>query len=566
MNPFSFARSAGYKPDDILSYFAKAIPGFEGKISQAAAAGYTTEQVLEFLQKQFSGAKVNPKVQKQLDPYFQEEGIFGKKGALPDRPQGMEGELATLGGAAAGGLAGAALGGPAGAVQGAVAGATSVGDVLKSYDKHTAEGGRLGLADFLKAAAKGVGSAAVAQGIYGMLSQLGEGDAQEGQEIAPEDVPPGDAPLIEEPTTIDVTPEPGMGQEQAQEVLSQAGLLERLQNIAGNNPPAALAATARAILGKGRVGAFEKNFGASVEDIVTAAFPEKEQAQPEVEVPVVEQPEEPLTLSAETPTITAETPIVSEEPKKKAKKADRGHPELQKYISEIGKINTGPRGNLSKDAKELQALKSSNVRYADYDAEDQKLQVLFAPSGTSKSGQIYEYFDVPKGDVEKMMEGSGTAVTTGANSFRAWFGGKNPSIGRAFHDFIKKKDDAGDSVYPYRKISESYVKDKDLLKVRGADTVFKTTQYVDAFEDLVLKSQSKTRAEGLKLVSDTLKEIPDNILSEMIFEVTKAVSGEVKQAKGKGKQKRYKGGREKEIQSRVEQKAAAAKARNRGGG
>ena len=237
-------------------------------------------------------------------------------------------------------------------------------------------------------------------------------------------------------------------------------------------------------------------------------------------------------------------------------KKGKGHPDLQKYIASIGKINTGPRGKLTKDAKQLQALKSSNVRYADYDPKDEKLQVLFAPSGKSKSGEIYEYFDVPRKDVEKMMEGSGTAVTTGANHFRAWFGGKNPSIGRAFHDFIKKKDDKGDAVYPYRKISEKYVKDDDLIKIRGADTVFKTTQYVEAFEDLTLKSQAKTRAEGLKIVSDALRELPDKLLEEMIFDVTKNVSKEVKQARSKGKSKRFKGGKEAEIRRRVESKAA----------
>jgi hypothetical protein len=242
-----------------------------------------------------------------------------------------------------------------------------------------------------------------------------------------------------------------------------------------------------------------------------------------------------------------------------------GHPELQKYIAGLGKIDTGPRKDLSKSAKELKALKSSNVRYADYDEKEQKLQVLFAGHG-GKAGQIYEYFDVPREDVEAMMKGSGTAVTTGANSFRAWFGGKNPSIGRAFGDFIKKKDENGDAVYPYRQISEKYVKDEDLLKVRGADKIHATTRYVEAFDDLVLKSQAKTRAEGLKMVSETLQELPDDLLETMIFEVTKNIGKEVKEAKSQGKQKRYKGGRESEIKKRVEAKAAAVKKRKPGGG
>ena len=233
---------------------------------------------------------------------------------------------------------------------------------------------------------------------------------------------------------------------------------------------------------------------------------------------------------------------------------EKGNKDLSKYLSNIGTIQMPKDAKLSKDAKPLQALKSSNVRYADYDPENKTLQVLFAPT-SGKSGEIYEYNDVPEEDVLGMMKGSGTAVTRGANSFRAWFGGKNPSIGRAFKDFIAKKDDKGDAVYPYRKISEKYVKDEDLKKIRGADTVHLATQYVDAFEDLTLQSQAKTRAEGLKKVSSALKEIDDSLLEDMIFQVTKAVGQEVKQAKRKGKQKRFKGGKESEIEKRVKEMA-----------
>ena len=57
------------------------------------------------------------------------------------------------------------------------------------------------------------------------------------------------------------------------------------------------------------------------------------------------------------------------------------------------------------------------------------------------------------------------------------------------------------------------------------------------------------------MVSQSLKEFDDKTLEDMIFQVTKAIGSEVKKAKRQGKQKRYKGGREQEIESRVKELA-----------
>jgi len=552
MNPFASAKLIGKNANEVVNFLSQWNPEMGKRIKQALALGYTADEVVNFLGNTFDTS--NPKKEKDALPQYERAlRIMGErkpeavKQARAERERDVISDVLDpnrlIAGAAGAGL-GALTGGPAGAVAGGIGGVAGYGDLLQRYRKHVEQGGQMSLADWIKSILKGagVGAAAsqapkIASAIQGMMGQGQEEPQAQPEQAAPQEVPPP-AP----------SPVSGKTPEESFQIIEAKGAGDLFKQLAEQiESPGQMLLALQKLYGSKFTKDIETEHNRPAREIIEEAFNfvKGSSAQDTATTP------ETLATTPETLVTTPELGFDAS--------AGVGHPDLQNYIAEIGKIDTGERPKeLKRDVKELQALKSSNVRYADYDPESQKLQVLFAPSGKNKAGEIYEYFDVPREDVETMMKGSGTAVTTGSNMFRAWFGGKNPSIGRAFHDFIKQKDAKGDAVYPYRKISEQYVNDKDLLKVRGADTVFKTAQYVEAFEDLVLKSQAKTRSEGLKLASSALKELPDDLLEQMVFEVTKAISKETKTSKAAGKTKRYKGGKEKEIQRRVEEKAKAA--------
>jgi len=586
MNPFDVAKAAGYTPEKILSYFAKAIPGFDGKMSQAMASGYSVDQVLNFLQKQFSGAKVDRRVQRQLQPVFQGEASFGNRGTLPEKKE-LNTEIGALAGGATGAVVGGLAGGIPGAISGASAGSSAMSDLLKKYEAHKREGGSLSMGDFIKAAIKGGAAGVAALKAPEVLAALQASGSKE--ELPKEE----QGVNVQAQSTTALQPESpvelqGMGPEDSFKIMEVEGKGQVLKNLAPQLSPEDMIGVLKKQMGPRAFKALGDKHGTPTEELVTQAWefvrasgqpaPGQQQGTPLPSSPPTEESIEADTLqemaggpggqSGQSAIRESVEESVSRSVNRDVKPIYKGsgHPELQKYIASIGQIDTEGKAK-PVSAKEIKGIQSSNVRYADYDKDTKKLQVLFYPSGKNKThGDIYEYEDVPFDDVEKMMAGSGNAKTSGANSFRAWFIGKNPSVGHAFDKFIKKKNDQGDPVYPVKKISEQYVNDEELLKVRGADTVHKAIQYIDAFEDLTLKAQAGQRGEGMKQMDASLKELPEGLLEKFIFAVTKEMSGEIKEAEKKGKSKRYKGGRENVIKQRVADKVDEARKRKPGDG
>lgn len=76
-------------------------------------------------------------------------------------------------------------------------------------------------------------------------------------------------------------------------------------------------------------------------------------------------------------------------------------------------------------------LMSSNVYGFIYDDKTGKLKVRF------NEGGVYEYSGVPKQVYQMFASGAHPATTKGENRFGKWWIGKNPSIGSAFHNYIK---------------------------------------------------------------------------------------------------------------------------------
>lgn len=522
------ALSLGHKAKDILDTLIQENPEFAKRASQAIASGYSVEEILRSVASSFQDPR-SEKVAKSMGfhPKYARNLAFSAKldpaTVIPDsmvpkdQGRGVRQGLGSLAGAGLGAAAGFALGGPAGALRGGAAGYTGGTDLLKSYEKHRAEGGQMSLGDFISAGAKAAG-AGLAAGQAASLLKPGESKQQAPSAPSEPPSPPAEdkRPYMERARE--------MMEEEGIDFFSLSGprkkrvgiLMNRLRDLQEEGKPwdhRSVQAVRRKIMD------FAKGEGLSTVELEEENV-ERQQAAPQAAPEMKEKPE-------------------------------RSREVMQESISKVGDLVKEHTAPLERDVKPIQALKSSNVRYASYDPEKQKLQVLFAPSGKYTKGQIYEYFDVPAEDVESFRAGADAAVTTGENAFRAWYRGKDPSLGAAFDEFIKQRDEKGDYKYPYRVISEDYVDDKELLKVRGADQVFKASLYFDAFDDIATAAKAKQKAPGMKAISDALKDLDDDLLASMITEVERQIKAELKAKPTK----RYKGGRQAEITRRVEEQA-----------
>jgi len=444
----------------------------------------------------------------------------------------LGGMLAPVAGAAGGAALGTLAG--VGPIAGALGGMAGMQDLTRAYEQRVQRGEQLGFMDFLKATAKGAGAAGLAGLAKKALKTLETGKESPAAEPEPEDT--------------------RNFMERAREDMENEGidffrlsgprkqrvgiLLKRLRDLQEEGKGWDHRSV-RAV--RNKIGEFSRGEGLSL----------IEQEEENVEKQkAAAQAEEPRARHEEVGEIAEEEVDVKPVYTGRAAQLE---PETQEEVAEWLDVKDPFQSDkpLTRDVKPIQGLKSSNVRYAAYYPEEQRLQILFDKKKGQKGGAMYEYHDVPKEDVDKMLEGSDTAVTTGESQFRAWYTGKHPSIGAAFDEFIKQRDDEGEYKYPYRQIDESEVTEQELIKVRNADKVASASLYFDQFDKLVSKAKAKQKAPGLKMMSDTLKDMDDNMVAMMLFEVQDELKKELKATP----KKRFKGGREKEILRRVEERA-----------
>ena len=113
---------------------------------------------------------------------------------------------------------------------------------------------------------------------------------------------------------------------------------------------------------------------------------------------------------------------------------------LQETVMQLQRVN--PIGEVTQAAQGIpkSQLQSSNIYGTRYDEKTGKLKVRF------NSGSIYEYDNVPAYVFNAFKNGASTARTNGKNQYGQWWRGKNPSMGAAFHDYIRQ---AG---YNYRRL------------------------------------------------------------------------------------------------------------------
>lgn len=85
-------------------------------------------------------------------------------------------------------------------------------------------------------------------------------------------------------------------------------------------------------------------------------------------------------------------------------------------------------------------LNSSNIWGANYDKQSGKMRVRF------QGGSEYEYDGIPPNIFNAFIKGNAAAKTNGQNQYGRWWKNKSPTLGGAFHQYIKLGG------FPYKKI------------------------------------------------------------------------------------------------------------------
>jgi len=419
--------------------------------------------------------------------------------SLRERQLGAEEERAraartpaALAGGALGGAAGFALGGPAGAATGAAAGFTGMDSLLNSYAKRVSEGSSMGLGDFVKAAVKGAGSGALAN----QLLAFGQALSEPSEEIRQE---PDKAPVESDEVVSESDEIREMSPDEAVNILKQAGQLDRATIIAQNNPDDVVAKALEATVNRNVNRELHKQFGKSLGEITLTAMPRIREVETKV-------PEEETKIPEE------ETKVPDEEvrPLRDVKRVDMGRDLLgETYQSLITPAKaTKPLGRVAPFAS---ALKSSNVRGATYDADAQKMRVVFAPKKGRKGGTVYEYDNIDMETFEKMTGGQSRPITEGESEFGIWFNEKDPSVGAAFHKFIKTNADK----FPYQKQEPSgfRIDEKQLIE---ADRTFLGSSLFEPFRQARDRGKQLVKGQALRQLEPALKSMDDEFVADVV--------------------------------------------------
>jgi len=114
---------------------------------------------------------------------------------------------------------------------------------------------------------------------------------------------------------------------------------------------------------------------------------------------------------------------------------------LQQTIEQLQSDKSiGQLPNRQIDGIQKSDLQSSNVYGANYDPKSRKMLVRF------QEGQIYEYDGIPPYIFKAFRHGAAPAKTKGKNRYGQWWVGKNPSLGAALNQYVKKAN------YNYRRV------------------------------------------------------------------------------------------------------------------
>jgi len=533
-SPFADATIAGYKPDEILKFLIKNVPGMGDRIKKAFAMGYTADEVLQFLKQTGQGAggskrKAAPREEQMSRPFTDEPGRLvetqrqekaSKKAKRQDvLTQTLDPKhlLSTGAGAAIG----YATGGPMGAISGAVGGSAAYDDLVKKYEEQVASGSDVTFYDFVRnmaqAAAKGTAVGFSLSQLNSILNALKPGQEappqEEGEQPPTEPTEPeGPTPVGGEVIEADVTPvaeeppvqaAPERDIKASYDIFKKIGVSTIIDGIADQVEGFDQFKAIRQLYGPQFIKDLERQYKRPAEEIISEAFEYARQKKGAV------KEEESVETVAEQPEVSPE------KTEERARQIESEDPRMAQYI-ELFKERTPATGEgkqLDKKPKSLSgALKSSNVRGAFYDADTEKMRVIFAPKkGSNEPGAVYTYDNVDKKTFDKMVSGEARPVTEGENKFGLWFNQKDPSIGATFSKEIRKNPDK----FPYEKVGpEDYTLEEK--QISEADRTFLVSELFEPFEEMRKKGRKLSKASELRKIMPTLRQVDDDFVADMI--------------------------------------------------
>lgn len=159
---------------------------------------------------------------------------------------------------------------------------------------------------------------------------------------------------------------------------------------------------------------------------------------------------------------------------------------LVRQFLEESEFVFNPKVKTSEETKDkLQSdLKSSVIRYTDYNPKDMVAKVVF------NNGHTYIYKNVPPEAYKKLVAGQTPAKTEGENKWGMWWVGKNPSLGAAFNEHIKKPG------YEYKRIADTPFEQEQYLQ--------EATEAKEAFKSYI-SGEVKTRNVSSDIKSPKVK-------------------------------------------------------------
>lgn len=108
---------------------------------------------------------------------------------------------------------------------------------------------------------------------------------------------------------------------------------------------------------------------------------------------------------------------------------------LAGVISQLQQFNPHQDPGIAPDGMDNTLYPSSNVSGMKYDPQTNRLLVKF--HGKNKE-PVYQYDGVPPQIFQLLRHGNAFAKTKGKNQWGQWWPMKNPSIGAALNDYLKK--------------------------------------------------------------------------------------------------------------------------------
>lgn len=526
MNPFANATLMGYSPDEVITFLRNFSPKMADKIQKALALGYSAQEITDFLGRGFDASdnrkkKAGPDYESALRIMGERkpEAVKQSRAEREQREQDVLSEtLSAAVPTAAGAGIGFATGGPVGAAAGAAGAFEGITDLLNQYEKHRNEGGSLGLKDFLKSMLKAGGTAATVSQAPRLLAALQAGGLLGSEEEPqPQDLQEVQA-AVSQPAPAPETQQ--VGPQESYEFLKAQGLGPLFDGIAREvqSGDEVFSAMSR-LYGRNRMRELASQSKRNVRDIFNEAFeyfkasaPQRGESTAPLQGMIAtpkqgkQTPIPPSEVGQQLPEGIA-TPQQDLQPMPQAQQIQEPAPS---YLDRLFKP-TEAKARITEKVQPFKGLKSSNVRGATYNADTQKMRLVFKAAPGRKGGQVYEYDNVDFDTFQKMTGGQAKPITEGENEYGVWYHQKNPSIGAAFDKFVKKQSDN----FPFTKQDPTAYR-LDEKQIIEADRTFQASDLFEPFKQQRTRGRQVKKGQILRELEPALKAMDDDFIGDIV--------------------------------------------------